>query len=97
LLSPLSLHDALPILNGCFKRVDAACHQHHVNAFPDQRLRASETQSLAGAAHQRPFARDTQIHNNRPSYGSAITTTAMRASSAIRSEEHTSELQSRGH
>ena len=40
----------------------AARHQQHVRAFACQRLGATETETLARAAHQRPLACDTEIH-----------------------------------
>ena len=53
---------AISFCDGRLQRLGAARHQDHVHAFAHQRLRAAEAQTLAGAAHQRPFARDTQIH-----------------------------------
>ena len=48
----------------CCQLLGAAGNDQHVHALLHQRLCAAQPQALAGAAHQSPFPRDSQIHDS---------------------------------
>src|SRR5207253_7328035 len=82
----LSLHDALPIShNGCCRIEEVPClHNDHFGCWLLRGLRQSLLPGASAARSQNKL----RLPPTRSSFKSAT---------RIRSEEHTSELQSRGH
>src|SRR5690606_40076749 len=86
----LPLHDALPICCQCRRIVDAVAH-HGDATMRSQRANLGEL----GVGQQLRFGFQAEVAGDRSSRASVVTGQHDSPDAELRSEEHTSELQSR--
>src|SRR5205814_10536277 len=93
-LPTLSLHDALPIYSSIKHLQRVADYGWDIAVLDPSRTYTSPTHDVAAIIQQ---LKQLKIQRDRPQYGYAWIATARQAIRELRSEEHTSELQSLRH